>query len=84
MGLTINDILLLRNANLFVKKSGYVLLTFDNSPIYIKETIRSISIIVKDLIGNHYTIELGFDKNKNDIVIKGIKTITDFSFDFIN
>ncbi len=82
VGLSINGVLLLRNANLFIKKSSYAVLTFDNFPIYMKEAIKSISIIVKDLMGNHYVIELGFENDESNITIKGIKSMVDFSFDF--
>ena len=82
VGLSINGALLLRNANLFIKKSRYAVLTFDNFPIYMKEAIKSISIIVKDLMGNHYVIELGFENDESNITIKGIESMVDFSFDF--
>lgn len=84
VGLSINGVLILRNSNLFVKKSNYALLTFDNSLISMKDEIKSISIIVKDLLGNYYAIALDFENDGEHITIKGTKTITDFNFDFIN
>lgn len=82
VGLSINGVLLLRDANLFIKKSSYAVLTFDNFPLYMQDTIKSISIIVKDLMDNHYAMELGFENDENDITIKGIKSTTEFSLDF--
>lgn len=72
-GIKINDYITSFESIRYAKKGTYFLLNFYDGKIYLKEPLKTISVIVEDMLQNLYELKLeySFDATTDDVVISG-------------
>lgn len=80
-GLVFNgDQIMYRNANLYIEIDKKI--EFQLKPVFLFSKIETIGVLIKDLIGNEYVLDLGFEEidesGTKNIRITGSKKMTPF------
>lgn len=72
-----------RKSNLYVEKNKIVLFSLQDSVLCLEQPINTIGVLVKDLLGNFYVLDLSFNtendnKGKSFVYINGSKGMDKF------